>query len=96
MKPNNTCTSVAILSAVISYLHMIYTADNVASVAGYFVSLGIVPFFVGGAIGFVGVAMLGDGATQGIKKLWWIPAIGTVSAMLPIAYALWRMSQPEH
>jgi len=92
MNPNNICTVVVFLSAVLSYIHMIYTADKVAAAVGYFVSLGILPLFIGGAIGCVGVNLLANGMSKGIKTMWWIPAIGSLSAILPVAYVLWRMS----
>lgn len=81
------------LSAGSSQLHLIYTADRIASAfGGYFFSLGILPMICGGIIGAVGTTPL----NQGIKKAWWLPVLGALSALGPVMLVLWAMSQPGH
>ena len=94
MKPVLMCIIVIILSAFISFMHMIFTADRVASVVGYFVSLGIVPFVISVAVGLVGVVLMGQGFVNGLKNYWWIPTSGAITAISSIGYVIWRMSQP--
>jgi hypothetical protein len=92
MKPNNICIIVIVLSALATQLHMIYTADKIAKALGYFVSLGVLPVICGGAIGYVGLTLSGHQTSSDFKTFWWIPASGSLAALLLVGFVLWRMS----
>lgn len=75
---------------------MVYTADSIASVTGYFISLAIVPIFIGGLIGGAGTIVLREEITKNMKAFLTLSAIGSIASLLPIAYGIWVMSQPDH
>ncbi len=89
------CVVVIILGVLISLFHMTYTADYIARFVGYFVALGVLPFIYGGLLGYIGVSLLKKKVVRGFKYLWWIPLLGSMSALAPIVLVLWIMSQPE-
>jgi hypothetical protein len=96
MKSALACIVVVLLSWIVSQFHMIYTADQVAKLFGYVISIGLLPVLLGGLIGCIAVALMNERLLQGIKVNWYIPVIGSMSSLIPIAYVLWRMAQPEH
>jgi len=83
--------SVIVASITVSYFHMVYTADSIASFAGYFISLAILPAIVGALIGSIGVSTL-EKNIKGIKTYWWVPAIGSIASLVPVTYVLFMMS----
>jgi hypothetical protein len=88
---------VFVISAGASYLHLVHTADRVSSIfGGYVFSLGVFPFLFGGAIGLCGIGMLHKSMAPRLKKFWWLPALGSVAALIPIVFVLFVMSQPEY
>ncbi len=95
MKPVIICIVVIIVSIAVSMLHMIHTADRIALVAGYFVSLGILPLTLGVVFGCAGVAFIGQGLINGLKTHWWIIVSGAIAAISSVGYVIWRMSQGE-
>lgn len=90
------CIAVVVLSFIVSQFHMIYTADQVAKLFGYVISLGFLPLLFGGLIGCIAVFLMHDRLLQGLKVNWYIPVIGSMASLIPIAYVLWLMAQPEH
>jgi hypothetical protein len=94
MKTSVICISVVIVSSVSSYLHMVYSADRIAILFGYAVSLGILPFLFGGTLGCIGLLFIGRGLIEGLKVYWWIPILCSIVSLVPIAFVIWRMSQP--
>ena len=68
------------------------TADYFDS---YQIALFVLPFLFGVAIGSIGVCLLKGSFKSNIKKFWWLPTMGAVAAMLPVAFLMWVMSQPH-
>jgi hypothetical protein len=94
MKAILVCVIVVVFNATVSLLHMMYTADRIASVTGYVVSLGILPLAISVLVGCVSVTIIGQGLVSGLKSYWWIPILGVVAAISSVGYVIWRMSQP--
>jgi len=78
-----------------SYLHMVYTADKVSKVTGHFISVGALPFSVGAVIWLNGIIIVDLHISTSIKRYWWIPLLGSVSSLIPLAMFFWAMSRPH-
>lgn len=96
ISPNSICFFVVLASAIITHFYMVYTADSVASIVGYFVSLAVLPVVIGGVIGCAGTSVLDKDIFNGIKTFWWIPVVGSIASLLPILNTIWAMAQPNH
>ncbi len=89
MKTILICITPIITNIIFSYLHIIYTADKVAKLVGHIVSVGILPFFVGGVLGCVTIIFLN-------KNFWWLPVICAFVTLIPLIHFIWLMSSPNH
>jgi hypothetical protein len=86
---------VFVISAVTSYLHLVYTADRVSAFwGGYIIAVGVLPVLFGGVIGLCGIGLLHKSMSLKLKKYYWLPVLGSSAALLPVIFFLWVMSQP--
>ena len=91
-----TILFVVITSFVITSFHLLYTADTIAEVFGYFVSVAVLPTLVGCFIGMISIFMLRKQILRSIKELWWLPTIGAVTSLSLVGYTVLIMSLPEN
>jgi hypothetical protein len=92
MKTPALVAIIVVIACVASaQFHMIYSADRIANdFGGYVVSLGFLPILFGGSTGLLGAIVNG----QGVKKVWWLPVLGAIASLVPVAFVSWVMSQP--
>jgi len=96
MKPIHISLLVVMASFAISYYHAMYTGDTVANVLGYFFSMTILPIFIGGAVGCIGIYALRDRIMENLKEYWWLPTSGALASLAPTIIYIIGMSLPHH
>jgi len=73
------------------YVYLVYFADKVAHHINYFVSLGVVPFLSGAAIGYLGSLVLSEKETSKIARCLYIPISCGLLALAPVFYTVFMM-----
>lgn len=83
-------------SIIFSFYHLMYWADSVAKYSNYFISLGILPAFVGISLGCIGAMLLEKSIIKGIKNNLKIKALALVATLAPVVYVLGIMQFSTH
>ncbi len=84
---------VFLVNVAAAWINMCYFADTIAKNAGgYFVALGVVPFFIGLFIICLGNLVLGQGFKNRIKANWSMFIAGELGEFLPIGYVILILS----
>ncbi len=84
---------IAVLTTVlVTHTYMVYGTDKVAALTGYLFALGVLPVLAGVGLGTVAAMIAARAEGIEMKSLLYMPAIGGVSALLPIGWTLLMMS----
>jgi len=85
---------VTFINITASGVHLTQSADTLARYFGYEVSLFVVPPLFGIFTGIVGILITG-GFKKNFVRHWWLPTLGALSALTPVGFVMWAMSQPH-
>lgn len=84
--------SVFLVSLLLTLVNLIWYADRVASWGGYFFAVGVVPVIVGFFVGWGGAIILTGRIEESIKLYWWLPVVGSGTALIIVAFIIWQMA----
>ncbi len=93
MKVKTIHVFVFLINVTMAWINMCYFADVIAKNAGgYFVALGVVPFFIGLFTSCLGNLVLGQSVKDGNKANWSMYISGELGEFLPIGYVILVLS----
>jgi len=85
---------ISVIATTLTFYHLTYTGDIVASVAGYFTSLVLLPIIL--ATTPSGVLVSVKTHTFNLKQKWWLFTAPLLSIIIFIGYFHWAMQYGEH
>jgi len=77
-----------VITIIMTFFHIRYTADAIASISNYFVALGVLPVVFGTVVGLLGALYASRPNSRNFKSFYYLPVVCGLASVIPVIYVV--------